>query len=200
MICKEYSFTTGGDVGEGVLRHALIAHVVRKNRIHMLDEGAHVTLAHAIEIGGGPAFTSIRNPFSVYISCWIHRLRNRRFFGGFAEWFYTEKFVFSDYWKRFTDPGIPKENIVRFEYIEEDFASILPRIWSGTTKEEVLGFFPDAYRQWSNRLWAECIEQFMRPELYTKEMIDQVYKQDGWIFDEWGYTFEERHISDIPAN
>jgi hypothetical protein len=200
MICEEFSFTTGGDVGEGVLRHALVNNLERKGRIHVLDGGAHLTIWRAVALGGGPAFTLIRNPFSVYISCWIHRLRNRRFFGGFSEWFYDEGFVFSDYWVRFNSVDFPISNIIRFEHLEDDFARILPSLWSGVTSKEVHSWFPDAYRQWSNRNWSESIEQWMRPELYTEDMINIVYEQDRWIFDDWGYKFGDRVIPKEPAN
>jgi len=200
MICKEFSHVTPGDVGEGVIRQALVTNLQRPGLITMLDEDAHRSHRQAIEIGGGPAFTSVRNPFDYYVSRYFHELKNRRYFGPFVSWFHDEKLSFAASWKWFADPGIPKEHVVRFEHIEEDFPRILHDIYPVLSVETIAGYFPRCYAQWSGRLWSESIEQWLRDDLYTEEMKEQVYEQDRWIFDEWGYTFEERYISTLAPN
>lgn len=198
MLTTEFSHVTCGDVGEGVIRQGLVQHLERRNRIHMLDDRAHMTWQQAIELGGGPMFTSIRSPYDWYISMWFHRIRNRRYFGPFKRWFYETKPVFVDTWHYFAGHDIPKERIVRFEYIEEDFPRVLHDVWPEITTEEVRSWFPAVFAQWSGRLWSELAEQWLRDDLYTTEMVKQIEEQDAEFFGMWDYTFEQRFISDIP--
>jgi hypothetical protein len=43
------------------------------------------------------------------------------------------------------------------------------------------------------RQWMEGIEQWMRDELYTLEMIEQVYEQDWPIFERFGYSHQQNY-------
>lgn len=200
MICKEFSHCSCGDVGEGVLRHAMVNKLVRNGRVRLLLDDAHATHEQAKEYGGGPIFTSIRHPADFYCSLYMHRLRNRRYFGRFRNWFWEEGLVFAKEWHHYAGPTPDLERVVRFEHMENDFARILPQIWDGVSEGEVRGWFPDCYRQWSNRLWLDNIEPYLREDIYTDDIIDQVHDQDAEIFETWGYTWEEKFRPDIPAN
>ena len=84
--------------------------------------------------------------------------------------------------------------IMRTENLEEDLRFVL--------KELVLELFDEACfkKDWpwcvslnARRPWMEGIEQWMREELYTPEMVSQVYEQDAPIFERFGYTFEQHY-------
>lgn len=200
MITREWSHCSCGDVGEGVLRHSFVNGLVRKDRVHVLLDNAHATYKQAEALGGGPIFTSVRHPADYYPSLYMHRLRNRRYFGRFRDWFWEEKPNFTQTWHNFAGPNPDLNHVIRFEHMEEDFARILSEIWNGVAAKEVHGWFPECYRQWSNRLWLDNIEPYLREDIYTGEIVEEVLEMDSEIFETWGYTWDEKFRPDIPPN
>jgi hypothetical protein len=194
MICKDFIHIGMGDTGEGVIRYALHQHVSHK--VTWLDSRAHRSLKDARKYSDAPAFSFVRNPFDWYISFWIHELKTQRWRGTFASWLlgrHGKGVSMLEFWQHFSEPGI--EYVGQFETLAEDFSEILSQLIPDiVTKADVLGWFPEAYKQWGHRPWIECIEQHMRDELYTPQLVDHVYIQDAPIFEEWGYRYEDRYL------
>ncbi len=202
MICEHFTHIGVGDTGEGIIRTAIQVNLITPHRIAFADSRAHLTLGQARKILESPSFSFVRNPFDFYTSFWIHELKLHRWMGTFSDWFYHRGTEYGSptggngvsmqaWWDYFTAPGV--DHIGKFEALEEDFATIMSALVPFLTAEEVKSWFPHAYKQWANRPWIEGIEQWMRQELYTQQMKDDVLRQDAWFFSEFGYTFEETY-------
>lgn len=194
MICKQFIHVGMGDTGEGIIRHALHDHL--GGRVHFVNSDAHLPLRRGRKFSDGPSFSFIRNPFDWYISFWIHECKTRRWRGQFRDWLIGREGIgacMQRDWNYITDPGV--DYVGRFETLKEDFANILSELIPNiVTTAEVLGWFPEAYKMWGGRPWMEGIEQNMRKELFTPELVDLVYQQDQYIFKQWGYAYEDRYI------
>lgn len=210
MICKDFIHIGLGDTGEGIVRYALHSRLTKKSKVKMIDDRAHLSLqvSHDILRGAGiesfpPSFTMVRNPFDWRISFYIHELRMQRFQGRFQDFCLRHRpsciaglphagVRMIDYWDAMGGPHI--DHIGQFEHFQRDFTHILLLlIPSIVDTEEIATWFPQIYGAWSGRPWIENIEQHMRDELYTPDLIERVYEEDSYFFERWGYTFEERY-------
>ena len=217
MICKHFIHIGLGDTGEGLIRNAIARNLGKMPELKMIDGRAHLLLVHAKQVWEKecpgkplpPVITWVRNPFDWRISFWIHQLMNRRYAGTFYDFctkhdagyirpeFSTGPGVrMIDYWNMH---GLGEADFVgKFETIKEDMCQILPKLLKpvGVTRKLVESWFPSCYTYWRGRQWIECIEQWMREELYPPDLIERVYEEDAYLFDRFGYTFEEHYEFD----
>lgn len=193
MVTNCFTQINIGDTGGGVIRSLIHSKLILTGRVKCLGDGAHETLRQAREIACTPSFAFIRNPWDWYISRWIHELKTRRWRGSFHS-FMTSDAVGSltALWTQFTTPGL--DRVGRFEHLPGDLASILSTYVPDLPAEEVLNWFPDAWRQWCNRQWCESIEQWMRDELFSADLIHQVETQDSELIKTYGYSYADRHL------
>lgn len=195
MIGRDLVHVGIGDTGEGMIRTAFYDHLIKEGRIEFINDDAHMTLAFARTLSDAPSFTFVRSPWDWYISWYIHELKEHRWQGTFRKWFYERDeggVCFATYWHKFTDPGV--DYVGKFENFKEDLIRIVPTIIPHiVTAEEVESWFPQIYRQWSNRTWLAAIEQWLRDELYTSDMIEKVYIQDAELIERFGYDFNQKY-------
>lgn len=197
MVSLKFIHIGMGDTGECIIRYAIHKYLERPKLVSFVNDVAHLSLHESRKFSSAPAFSFIRNPFDWYISFWIHRLKTQRWRGTFRSWMLGgnegQGVCMYDFWKHFTEPGV--EYVGQFETLRDDFARILSTLIPDIVSHgDVLKWFPDAYNTWGNRPWIECIEQHMREELYTPDLIERVYEQDKPIFEKWGYKYEDRYI------
>lgn len=202
MFCREFCHVGIRDTGEGVIRNAIAWNLVHpkpnaifKNvkkgqpRIMVIKDQAHLSFAQA-PAGCGPPFTFVRNPYDWYISAWMHDLKTKRVACSFALWFWSgnNPGLYNQY-RMLTQDKIPIHRVGLFENMADDFARILPEIWTGVTSDEVASWFPDAYKQWGGRAWIENIEQHMRHDIYSlhTSILVEIEKNDEFIFTTFGY-------------
>jgi hypothetical protein len=163
----------------------------------------------------GPILGIIRNPFDWYIATWRTELQYHRWRGSFEDWFYHRKHIGGQYlrdgpvgegawlWDTFMyfaeiEPGggpVGYTHIMRYECLQQDLIAaledigVIPKYIKGAWIEEKFGW---AIRNYDFRQWFEGVEQWMRPDLFTPQMVSCVYEQDAPIFERFGYSFEER--------
>lgn len=192
MVCEEFIHIGLGDTGEHIIRRTL----AKLDCICFINTAAHLPLKQARKFSGAPSFSFVRNPFDWYISFWIHELKTRRWRGSFRDWLLGREsrgICMWEHWQYITAPGV--DYVGKFETLEDDYALILPRLIPGiVTEAEVHSWFPAAYKIWGGRPWMEGIEQYMRMEVFTPELVELVYEQDHEIFAKWGYGYEDRYI------
>ena len=205
MYCDKLIHIGVPDTGEGVVRHALHKYVRAKDADPQIRKvlrfkgetcGAHLKLRDVREkVPNAVPFTFTRNPYDWYVSCWIHQLKMRQAAAPFGEWFSTHHGAFTSTWQAHTNIngfcGIQSKYIGRFEHLENDLVRILASIAPVLTPTCVHSWFPEAYRQWSNRPWIDGIEQWMRSELYSEAMKYTVQTCDGWALARWEYSFDD---------
>jgi len=205
-----------GNMGGAAVRW-LLEHGLEGQRIVNADSRAHLPCRHvrkALEITG-PIIGIVRNPFDWYIATYQTELQYHRWRGSFQDWFYHRRHIGGQYlreekvregpwlWDLFTyfaeiEPGSGPTgytHILRYECLLQDFIAamqdigIIPEM---IAEEWVREKFPYAISNNNRRQWFEGIEQWMRPDHYTAEMLERVYEQDAPIFERYGYTFNQR--------
>ena len=196
MISKRFIHIGMGDTGEGIVRKVLHEHLAKPDKVSFVKTDAHMSLAASREVcPDAPAFTFVRNPWDWYISRWMHRLKNHRCRQPFLthladpnEVSMTQQFDWFVGDRRNLRTG-------RFENMESDLASILHSLVPDILSEEdVLGWFPEAWRGWANRAWCENVEQHMRDSLYDRHAMSWVAERDSGIIEEFGYGYEDRYV------
>ena len=214
MISKQITFIDLGQTGGGISRR-ILHHRIGNKKLEILDDRCHLPLSYAhahFPSSAGPSFSVMRNPFDWYLAYWNIELKAHRWRGAFRDWLYNRvSFPYQslrkecvrgmqmwDWWLYFTETeeggGPAVDYVVRFENYLDDLVFVLPKIISGITGAQIRQWWPYACEQPGQRTWIEGVEQWMRDELYTPEMVKHVYEQDAPIFEEYGYTFEERYF------
>lgn len=193
MICKHFAHIGVGSTGEGIIR--VLCDRLLAPRIDFINTQAHRTLDFVRTFSDAPSFTFVRNPFDWYISWYLVEMKYHRWRGGFEDWFYHRRSPLRmwAHWRYMTGQGC--DYVGRFECYEEDLISIwealIPNI---VTREEVRV----AYRQhcylYPTRPWIEGIEQWLREDLYTDAMVEEIYHVDAPLFEQYGYSFEEHYF------
>lgn len=193
MICDRFIYIDMGRTGSNVVR-VLLNH---KLRLNWIDGTAHVPLANARNVQPShlPAFTFVRNPFDWYISSYMRDMEIHRWRGTFRDWLLNRRAPvhwMSGQWVRMGCSGV--DYVGRFESMLVDLirilGAIIPDLVSPAQLHEL---FPQC-AAWSYGCTAiEGVEQWMRDELYSADMVDLVYEKDALLFEQFGYTFEERY-------
>lgn len=196
MICDRFVHIGMGSTGEGIIRVLLHGSVLGKLLgIEYINTDAHMTLEFARTLTDSPSFTFIRNPFDWYISWYLVEMKYHRWRGGFEDWFYHRQppIRLWEYWKYMTNDDC--DYVGRFECYEDDLIAIwgtlIPDL---ATEEDIHEAFQKFCYLYPSRPWIEGIEQWLRRELYTAAIIEDVYKVDAPLFERFGYSFEEHYF------
>lgn len=179
-----------------------------------IDHRAHLPCSHTFEAYHiiAPHIGQVRNPFDWYISTYMTELRYHRWRGGFQDWFYNRQSIpyqslredrtvgvwMWDSFLYFSEvekgQGPTYTYILRAENLLNDLLYALRQLVPDRLNDNLL------IQRWDNwaclesrRLWTEGIEQWMRDDFYTPEMIEQVCEQDRPIFERFGYSYEQNY-------
>lgn len=185
-----------GRTGEAMIRSFF--NQFMSSRIHWLETGAHLPLSYARTFSSAPSFSFVRNPFDWYVAYWIRDMEIHAWRGAFRDWFYKRRAVPSasssmlEYFQYLG--GFEIDYVGRFECFLDDLVFMLGQIIPDLVSEsEIRQAFGD-FLNWSyGCLWIEDVEQWMREELYTQDMVEQIYAQDEPLFRQFGYSYEEKY-------
>ena len=219
MICERFVHIGIGDTGEGIVRHIVAERFYNNHLLAFSSTAAHGRFLDVPVDLRDRAFTFVRNPFSWYVSRWIHALMNWQYRGSFRDhvllapcgersrrfgWGKGMGGSFTDAFVWHTHGEIPDERIGRYESFSTDFVRILAPLVDGLyTRDQIVSWFPDAFgawKAWSAKPWLLDIETPMRLELYADNRVrDYVERHDGDLMRRFGYSFDYIDCADARA-
>lgn len=199
MICDQFIHVNMGSCGGGTIR-GLFSSSYFGDRIKWTYTGAHMTLRDSWERAGRkdiPSFSFMRNPWDWYLSYWMIQLRYHRWRGSFRDWFYNCRghgLRYAGLWHGFTDPGVTY--VGRFENMEADLCWIFEQVGlipDVIAHDEYHDAFGRAGWTYSSRPWIEGYEQWLRPYMFTHDMLGKIEQSDGELIRRYGYSFEDHY-------
>jgi hypothetical protein len=209
MICADFMHIHITRCGGSAVRRALSKFSQWEDGPEFFDDAAHrpLLMARAVlvekdySLDRCQSFTFVRNPFDWQISYWLSQLRAHYYSGTFRDCVLNYQAGLgaptSLYYCYQYMGGDEIDHVGQLEHFERDFLRIMEAVAPSLPQEQIEAYLPIALMANGQPRYPALIEQHMREELYTPDLIEIVSERDGPILERWGYSFEEKYPVEV---